>query len=150
MTTERARPSLHTLLVHFPLVLWAMSFAFDVASMFAGAPFVEAALFNVIAGLVAMAAAAVTDARDYFTRLPPASSARRLARWHAAANLVATTLFAGSLALRWPTRGAVATPRGPFVLSALGLAVVGIASYLDGLIEYEYAATTRRRSPDAR
>jgi uncharacterized membrane protein len=148
VTTEGARPSLHTLLVHFPLIVWGMSFLFDVISFLGGAPFVEAALFNVVAGLVAMAAASVTEARDYFARLPPASSARRFARWHALANLIATALFAGSLALRWSTRGAVATPLAPFVLSGLGVAVLAVASYLGGLVDYEYAATTRRQSPD--
>jgi uncharacterized membrane protein len=148
VTTEGARPSLHTLLVHFPLIVWGMSFLFDVISFLGGAPFVEAALFNVVAGLVAMAAATVTEARDYFARLPPASSARRFARWHALANVVATALFVGSLALRWSARGAVATPLGPFVLSGLGVAVLGVASYLGGLVDYEYAATTRRQSPD--
>src|SRR5436305_109498 len=68
--------------------------------------------------------------------------ARRLSR--------ATALFVASLALRWSARGAAATPRAPFVLSALGVAVLGVAGYLGGLVDYEYAATTRRRSPDVR
>ena len=148
MTTEGTRPSLHTVLAHFPLIVWGASFVFDVVSFFGGAPFVEAALFNVVAGLVAMAAASVTEARDYFARLPPASSARRFARWHALANVVATALFIASLAMRWSARGAVATPLPPFVLSGLGVAVLGVASYLGGLVDYEYAATTRRQSPD--
>ena len=135
MTTERARPSLHTLLAHVPLILWGASFVFDVLSIFGGAAFVEAALFNVCAGLVAMAAAGVTEARDYFALLPPASSARRIARWRALVNLVATALFVGSLALRWSARGAAATPRAPFVLSALGVAVLGVAGYLGGLVD---------------
>jgi len=146
VTSERERAHF----AHIPLVLLAMSFVFDVVSIFGGGVFVEAALFNVVAGLVAMLAAAIADARDYFVRLPEASSARRLARWHALANLAATTLFVASLAMRWTARGAPATPRGPFVLSALGLAVLGVASYLGGLVDYEAAATTRRRSPDAR
>ena len=146
MTSERERAHF----AHIPLVLLAMSFVFDVVSIFGGGVFVEAALFNVVAGLLAMLAAAIADARDYFVRLPEASSARRLARWHALANLAATTLFVASLAMRWTARGAPATPRGPFVLSALGLAVLGVASYLGGLVDYEAAATTRRRSPDAR
>ena len=150
MTNEHARPSLHTLLVHCPLVLWGMSFVFDVVSVFGGAAFVEAALFNIVAGLVTMLAATVTDVWDYYTRLEPHSTARRLARWHALGNLVATALFVGSLALRWSARGAAATPRWPFVLSACGVAVLGVAGYLDGLIDYQYAATTRRRSPGAR
>lgn len=146
VTSERARPNF----AHIPLVLLAMSFVFDVVSIFGGGAFVEAALFNVVAGLVALLAATVVDARDYFVRLPAASSARRLARWHALANAAAIALFVVSLAMRWTARGAPATPRGPFVLSALGVAVLGFASYLGGLVDYEAAATTRRRSPDIR
>jgi uncharacterized membrane protein len=150
VTNERARPSLHTLLAHVPLVLWGMSFIFDVVSNVRGAVFVEAALFNVVAGLVAMAAASITELWDYYTRLEPGSIARRLARWHGLANLAATALFVASLAMRWSARGATATPRGPFVASALGVAVLGVASYLGGLVDWEHAATTRRQSPDAR
>ncbi len=150
MTNERTRASLHTLVVHFPFVLWGTSFVFDVISIYGGPAFVEAALFNLVAGLVAMAAATVTGLWDYYTRLPPASTARRLARWRALVNALATALFVASIALRWPARGAAATPRGPFVLSALGVALLGVASYLGGLVDYAWAATTRRRSPDAR
>ncbi len=150
MTTEGARPSLHTLLVHVPLVVFGMSFVFDCVSFFGGAPLVEAALFNVAAGLLTMLVAGGASARDYFVRLPPASSARRIARWQALANVAATALFVASLWLRWPARGLPATPRAPFVLSALGVAVLGVASYLGGLVDYAWAATTRRRSPDAR
>ena len=149
MTTERARPSLHTLLAQMPLVVWGVGFVFDCVSFVGGAPFVEAALFNVAAGLVIMLAVGVAEARDYFGRLPPGSSARQIARWQALANLAATALFAAGLWLRWSTRGAPATPPVPFVLSALGVAILGVASYLGGLVEYAYAATTRRQSPDA-
>jgi uncharacterized membrane protein len=150
VTNERTRPSLHALLAQVPLVLWGTSFVFDVASRFGGAAFVEAALFNVFAGLAAMVAAAVTALWDYYMRLAPGSTARRFARWHALANLIATALFVASLAMRWSVRGVASTPRGPFVASALGVAVLGLASYLGGLVDYEYAATTRRQSPDAR
>jgi uncharacterized membrane protein len=147
--TSESRPLAHTLIVHVPLVLWSMSFVFDVISYFGGAPFVEAALFNLVAGLVAMLAAVVTEAWDYQKRLPPRSQARRIARWHGIANLLATALFVASLVLRLPLRGVVATPRPPFVLSALGVAVLGVASWLGGLVDWQYVATTRRQSRDA-
>ena len=51
-----------------------------------------------------MVAASVTEAWDYRTRLPPGSPARRLARWHVAANLIATALFVASLVLRLSRR----------------------------------------------
>jgi uncharacterized membrane protein len=150
VTNEAARPSLYTLLAHVPLVLFGMSFVFDVLSSYGGALFVEAALFNVVAGLLAMAAAIATGLVDYYRRLSPDSTARRIARWNLVANGVATALFVAGLAMRLSARGALATPRAPFVASALGVAVLGVASYLGGLVDWEHAATTRRRSPDAR
>ena len=73
-----------------------------------------------------------------------------MARWHGLVNLAAIALFVACLALRFSARGAPATPRAPFVLSALGVAVLAVASYLGGLVDYEAAATMRRQSPDAR
>jgi uncharacterized membrane protein len=145
----RARPPLHTFIVHFPFVLWGMSFVFDVASIWRGPAMVEAALFNLVAGLAASLAATVTGWRDYAVRLPPRSTARRIARWHAAFNTAALLLFAVSLVVRWPLRGVATTPRLPFVLSACGVAILAVASYLGGLVDYEYVVTTRRQSPNA-
>ena len=147
MTDEgRARPPLHTVLVHVPFVLWGISFVFDVASLWRGPALSEAALFNLVAGLAFAVAAAATGLWDYRTRLPRASTARRLARWHALANGSATALFVASIAVRWHTRGAPATPRLPFVLSALGVALLGIAAYLGGLVGYEQALSANRSS----
>jgi len=141
---------LHSFVAPFPFILWGVSFVFDLASLWRGAVMVEAALFNVAAGLVAALAAAVTGAWDYTRRLPPGSRARSFARWHGLVDGAATALFAVSLALRWSARGATATPRVPFVLSAVGVALMAVGSWLGGLADYEDAATTRRRSPDAR
>ena len=147
--TGPPRAPLHTFLVHFPFVLWGMSFVFDVASLFRGPAMVEAALFNLIAGLAAATAAAATGLWDYLTRLAPRSPARRLARWHALANATAVAVFVTSLALRWPARGALATPRVPFVLSAVGVALLGLAAYIGGLTSYQAEVTRRPQSPDA-
>jgi uncharacterized membrane protein len=150
VTNARPRSTLHSTVVHLPFILWGISFVFDLASFWRGPAMVEAALFNLAAGALAAVAAAVTGAWDYFSRLPPASRARSIARWHALVDGVATALFVASLALRWSARGALATPRVPFVLSALGVALMAVGSYLGGLTDYECAITTRRRSPDAR
>src|SRR5690242_218422 len=87
------RAPLHPLVVHFPFVLWGMSFVFDLASLWRGPTMVEAALFNLVAGLAAAVAAAVTGLWDYVTRLRPRSRERRLARWHALTVGAAALLF---------------------------------------------------------
>jgi hypothetical protein len=94
-------------------------------------------------------AAGVTGVWDYFTRLPSRSMSRRLARWHALTNAVATLLFMASLFLRWRMRGAWATPRWPFVLSALGVGLMGLGSYVGALIDFP-RFTTPPRSTSAR
>jgi uncharacterized membrane protein len=151
VTPEHAptRTPLHSHLAHFPFVLWIVSFLFDIASTWRGPTMVEAALFNLVAGMVAAVAAAVTGWWDYARRLPKRSTSRRVARWHALASGLAMLLFLISLALRWQMRGAWATPRWPFVLSGLGVALMGLGSYVGGLIDFARFTTTPR-SPTVR
>jgi uncharacterized membrane protein len=132
----------HLLLVQFPLALFAVSFVFDVLSLRHGATWARAARFDLALGLVATLPAAVTGARDYVRRLAPRSPARRLGRWHAAANALGVALFACSLlARRGPLPGA--TPELPFVLSALAVAVEGVAGYLGGVLMWNLSRATR-------
>jgi len=143
-----SRPPLHPTLVHFPFLLWGMSFVFDVVSLWRGPTMVEAALFNLIAGLAAAMAAAVTGLWDYVNRLQPQSPARRVARWHALTNGCATVLFVASLVTRWSTRGTTtSTPEVPFVLSGLGLALLGVGMYLGGVVAYQRNLTKPPQSP---
>jgi uncharacterized membrane protein len=129
-----------------------MSFVFDVASLFGGPVFVEAALFNLIAGVAAAVAAAVSGLCSYALNLRPVSTARRLARWHALLHGTSMALFIASIGARLSSRGSWATPRVPFVLSALGLALLGVGGYLGGMTAFESQrtpVTRRHRSPSA-
>jgi len=136
----------HPLIVQFPLALLGVSFVFDVLSLRFGATWARAARFDLALGLAATLPAAVTGARDYARRLAPRSPARRLGRWHAASNALGVALFACSwLARRHapPNSATGATPRLPFVLSALGVAVEGVAGYLGGVLMWNLARATR-------
>jgi len=140
----------HPLVVYFPLALLGMSFVFDVLSLRLGPAMVEAARYNVTAGLVAAAICALAGIRDYFVILPRKSAMRGLARYHGALNLLATALFAVGLMHRWRLRGALVTPPWPFVLSALGVVVLGVAGYLGGVIVLNAGIDLdSRRPPDA-
>jgi uncharacterized membrane protein len=134
---------IHPLLVQFPLAMWGMSFVFDVLSLRFGSMMVEAARFNLAAGLVMAAVAAAAGGRDFFL-LPRGSVVRRIGRWHAALNGCGATLFAVSLYLRSHPRGATVTPRWPFVLSALGVVVMGISGYLGGVMVVNHGAGITR------
>ena len=127
---------LHPLVVHFPLALFGMSFLFDVLSLELGAAMVEAARFNVLGGLIAAVVTGAFGARDFQRFLPAHSAARRIARYHAA-----VALFAVGLVLRFQSRGASSTPPWPFVLSAVGVALLGVAGYLGGVMVHNYPST---------
>jgi uncharacterized membrane protein len=135
---------LHPWLVHFPLAMWGTSFVFDILSLRFGPTLVEAARFNVAAGLFLAALAMLTGLHD-FRQLPRASTVRRIGRWHAALNLVATALFTVSFILRCRARGALVTPSWPLFLSALGVVLLGISGYLGGVMVFTYGALTRSR-----
>jgi uncharacterized membrane protein len=146
------RQPLHPLLVHFPLAMWGMSFVFDVLSLRFGPTMVEAARFNLGAGLVIGILAAATGVRD-FLHLPKAGVVRRIGRWHAALNAVSMLLFFVSFCLRFRARGAAVTPPWPFVLSALGVVVIGFSGYLGGVMVFNHGAgmrltTSHRSRPD--
>jgi len=130
---------LHPLLVPFPLAFFGMSFVFDLLALRFGAPMVEAARYNVVGGLIATALTAAAGVHDYLTQFSPRSGGRRLARWHALMNLTATGLFAAGLGDRWAARGASTTPLQPFVLSALGVVLLGVSAYVGGVIVLNYA-----------
>lgn len=141
---------LHPLLVHFPIALWGMSFVFDLLSLKLGPAMVEAARYNVLGGIIAAVVAGLTGVLDYFTHLRPGSPARRIGRYHAALNGLALGLFSASLILRWQLKGAPVTPRLPIVLSAVGVAVLGISGYLGGVMVYNHGVgvdLTRARHP---
>ena len=137
------RRALHPLLVPFPLAFFGMSFVFDLLSLAFGAPMVEAARYNVVGGLVAAALTAAAGVYDYCAQLAPRSTGRRLARWHALLNLVAIGLFAAGLGDRWAARGVLVTPRTPFVLSALGVLLLGVSGYVGGVIFFNFARPVR-------
>jgi uncharacterized membrane protein len=139
------RRPLHPFLVPFPLVFFGMSFVFDLLSLRFGASMVEAALYNVVGGLVAAGLSAVAGLWDYRTQLERRSNGRRLARWHALINVVAVLLFAAGLGDRWAARGAEVTPRVPFILSALGVVLLGVSSYVGGVILHNFSIL--RRAP---
>jgi uncharacterized membrane protein len=142
---KEVRRPLHPLFVPFPLVFFGMSFVFDLLSLRFGAAMVEAARYNVVGGLCAAALTALAGAWDYRAQLERGSNGRRLARWHALINIVAVGLFAAGVGDRWAARGASVTPRVPFVLSALGVVLLGVSSYVGGVILHNFSILRRAR-----
>jgi uncharacterized membrane protein len=123
---------LHSQVVQFPLALLGTSFIFDVLSFFYGAKLVAAARFNLIAGLAFGLLATLTGMLDHIRRLEPGTPAHRVGRWHAAGSLLGLAAFAISLVLRGD--GFSHTPRAALLTSAFGVVVLGLSSYLGGVM----------------
>lgn len=132
---------LHPPLTDFPVALWTTSLIFDLLALWLGNALVRAAFYNIAAGCVFALAAALTGALDY-NRIPDGSPARRVGLLHGGLNVVAFTLFAVNLWMRATELNAITTPTTPVVISAIGVALIGISSWLGGHMVYDYGIGT--------
>src|SRR4051812_16559313 len=118
---------LHTMLVHLPIGLFLVSFAFDVASHFGGlaspVEFVRPAFYTMLLGVVTALLAAVPGLADYgdIRRDHPA---RKTATYHMLLNVTAVALYAVNLAIRWPRLNSAQPQIVPMLLSILGVGIL--------------------------
>jgi len=82
------------------------------------------AYYLIGAGLAAGVAAAGVGMVDYLFTVPPASSAKRRATWHAVANASALLLFAGA----WVLRGGPGVEPEPVLLGLEGVGTLLLAA----------------------
>jgi len=127
---------LHVVIVHFPIALFALSVVLDIASYAGGgnAP-VRGAFYTLALGLIGAALAAVPGLADY-TTIRADHPARRIATWHMIFNIAAVALYAISLGLRWGQLDLARTPALPFMLSIVGILIIGVSGYLGGEMVY--------------
>lgn len=128
---------LHPALTDVPVGAWVGAAALD---LLPGQR--RAATAMVGLGLAATVPTVVTGASDWSEA---GREQQRVGLVHAAANLAAVTLYSGSLVAR--VRGADRTGR---VLGGLGLAMVGLASYVGGHLSYRSAAGVNNAVPALR
>ena len=131
---------LHTILVHLPVGLFLISFAFDIGAMIRpmASPdvFTRPAFYAMALGVLTAVLAAVPGLIDYFDirRDHPAKS---IATYHMLLNVAAVVLYIVNLAIRRPQL----TQRGdvvlPFILSAIGVILLSISGYLGGVMVYD-------------
>lgn len=141
-TVKRSSPRpLHPPFTDFPVALWSTSLLFDVLSLWLGNALVRAAFYNIAVGCVFALVAALTGALDY-NRIPDQSPARRVGLLHGGLNIVAFTLFAVNLWLRALEMNAITTPISSVVISAIGVALVGVSAWLGGHMVYDYGVGT--------
>ena len=130
---------IHPILIPFPIALWSTSFAVDLCFYFWRFPILLViSKFLIAVGCVGAIAAAVPGIIDWLAIKDPQVS--KIANWHARLNIIALVVFAVSLYLRMQTGshwvGKHLTI--PFLLSLLGVVLIGISGWLGGELAYKY------------
>jgi uncharacterized membrane protein len=119
------------MLVVFPLGLWIMALACDIAEVLTGNPMWRTlAFWNIVGGIIGALAAAIPGFLDY-----PGVRGRigRIATWHMILNLAAVVLFAVNALVR--SQVGVGSHL-PLALSVIGVAGVLAGGWLGGEMVY--------------
>ena len=129
---------LHPILNHFPVALFVISLLFDAATLlgYGGNTFLLAAFYTMILGVVMGVLAAVTGLADYVD-IRADHPGKRNATLHMGLNLAMLVLYAVNLNLRNGDLGAGSTPLLPFLLSLVGVGIIGVSGYLGGRLVYD-------------
>jgi len=130
---------IHPALVSLPIGAWVASFVFDLASRFVGQPafLSQGSRWLIVIGILGAVVAATAGALDLFA-IPTGTSAFRTGLVHMTLNLAATAAFAVNLLIRRGEPDTAPVGWGPVVLSAVSLALVGVAGFLGGKLAYRF------------
>jgi uncharacterized membrane protein len=128
----------HALAVTIPIGAWVASFVFDIASFVSGDPgsFARGAALLVGIGLIGAVLAAIFGLLD-LTRLTKGTRARKIALTHMTINLTVVVVFFVGLLIRLAAGDRVVSIGG-FVLSIIGLLLLGVSGFLGGELAYRY------------
>jgi uncharacterized membrane protein len=123
---------IHPMLVPLPIGLWLFSFVCDLAFVLGtGASFwATLAFYTIAGGIIGALAAAVPGVIDLMSLH---GRPKTIALVHMALNVTLVVLYAVNLGMRLagtPVAGA------PLVLSALGVAMLGVSGWLGGHLVY--------------
>ncbi|HEX2330924.1 MAG TPA: DUF2231 domain-containing protein [Candidatus Angelobacter sp.] len=135
---------IHPMLVSFPIGLWVTGFIFNLIGVSsASATLWGAGFYCVIAGCVGAVLAALPGAVDWWTVVPPQSSAKRRGLLHGSLNVLALIIFI-TAAYR---QGSPATEpdKVALVLMAVGVVMIGISGWLGGTLVYRNQIGVDRR-----
>lgn len=141
---------LHPALVHIPTGLWPAALLFDaIATAGGGGNAMLRTSFACIAGGLLVATLAIPTGLAEFVEIKPGRPARRIGVYHMILNLIATTLFAINLWLRWNNwRDAWTVTPLQLTLSVLGVLVLFVSGYLGGRLAYDRGIGVGRMSKD--
>ena len=126
---------IHPMLVAFPIALWVMGFIFNLIGVARDNSALWAAGFYcVIAGCITAVLAAIAGTLDWWTVVPPQSSAKSRGLIHGLLNVLALALFIYVAA----RQGGAAGEPDEITLAAMaiGVVVLGISGWLGGTLVY--------------
>jgi nitrite reductase/ring-hydroxylating ferredoxin subunit/uncharacterized membrane protein len=123
------------MLVAFPIGLWITSLIFDLLGIWLNQPALwTAGFYAIIAGIVGAVLAAIPGAIDWWSVIPPQSSAKNRGLIHGSLNTVILILFIIEATIRG---GPAARPTNlALLLSAIGVALLGYTGWLGGTLVY--------------
>jgi uncharacterized membrane protein/nitrite reductase/ring-hydroxylating ferredoxin subunit len=126
---------IHPFLVAFPIGLWVTSFIFDLIGLASDKPgFWFAGFYAAIAGCVGAALAAIPGAIDWYSVVPPKSSAKKRGLTHALLNITVLAIFIFVAAHRGSPD---MKPDNVAVLGSLiGVAILSYSGWLGGTLVY--------------
>lgn len=128
----------HPILVTIPIGSWIASVVFDIIGFFAEdpTPYAVGAQILIAIGIIGAVLAAIFGLIDLST-LAPGTRARQTALTHMGLNLGAVVIFAISWAIR-AGQGTDEVSVWGFVISVIGLLLVGVSGWLGGKLAYTY------------
>jgi uncharacterized membrane protein/nitrite reductase/ring-hydroxylating ferredoxin subunit len=126
---------MHPMLVAFPIGLWVTSFIFDLIGIASDKPgFWFVGFYAAIAGCVGAVLAALPGAIDWFSVVPPNSSAKKRGGIHALLNLTVLAIFIFVAAHRGSPD---MKPDGISIVGSLiGVAILAYSGWLGGTLVY--------------
>lgn len=126
---------IHPILVNFPIGLWVTGFIFDLigVSTDRGA-FFATGFYMGIAGCVGAVFAAIAGALDWYSVVPPKSSAKKRGLTHALLNVTVLVLFIFQLAHRGSPAAVPDTLA--LLVTAAAVLVLGYSGWLGGTLVY--------------
>lgn len=122
---------LHAILVSFPITFFVTAFALDVIQLCtAESVYGKAAHFTGMAGVISAMAAAIPGIMDYYSIVPPNSSASKRAAKHGIINTTVVMIFIAVLILR-KNEVDILTILGA---EGAGVLLLGIAGWMGGTL----------------
>ena len=139
----------HPILVTIPIGAWIASFVFDLIAFAVDdpSPYVLGAQVLIAIGLIGALLAAIFGFLD-FSVIPAGTVARRTALIHMTLNLTLVVLYAVNYFVRAGSDHDAVNIVG-FVLSIVGLAVLGVSGWLGGKLAYHFGVRVAKEETQA-